>query len=117
MNRLSSRLLKIFGVIISLLVLYWIAGRIFYERLLNRLYITFEDFPPDYADILKELPQHPGDNTELQAYNYSSLPSPDPASHISSIIHFIHFLNLYETHETITTIPSEGTYRMTPIIV
>ena len=104
MNRFISRSLRLLALLVVLIGVYYAWDRVRYERLLNRLYITFDDFAPDYANVLRELP----DNTNLQAYDYSKYPPADPEKNIPSIIHFIWFKNLYETRPDVTKIPSMG---------
>ncbi len=111
MARHASRLLAFLALILFIFLVHWLAGRIQYERLLNRLYITFDDFDQPFAETLARLPDSHGNNDELRAYNYSSYTAPDVGQHIPSTIHFIFFPDLYETHEDTSDIPSMGTFK------
>lgn len=106
MHRLISRVLKFATLLVVFDALYYAWDRVRYERLLSRLHITFDDFSPDYADALSQLPS----DAAIKAYDQSSYPQPDPTKNIPSIIHFIWFKNLYETRPDVTTIPSMGSH-------
>jgi inositol phosphorylceramide mannosyltransferase catalytic subunit len=73
-------------LIISTLYIFGTAKRhIYFERFLRSSYITFNDFPPDYAHALKEFVEPPQYNHTL-LHNESSIPP---------TIHFIWFKDLY----------------------
>jgi inositol phosphorylceramide mannosyltransferase catalytic subunit len=105
-NRPIVRLLKFALLIASIYTLYGLWNRYQYEQLLNRLYITFDDFEPDYAEALSNFPDH----TDIDAYDYSSYPSADPKDNISPIVHFIWYHDLYESRPEISNMPSEGSH-------
>jgi mannosyltransferase OCH1-like enzyme len=107
MRRFASRLLRLFTLALFVTGLYIVVDRVRYERLIKRLYITFDDFTPDYVAALRKLPSAEAERA-LRAYDYSQYPPADPDWHIPSIIHFIWFKNLYETRPDVTKIPSMG---------
>lgn len=106
--RPSSRVIKIFVIFFLLYGIYIVYDRYTYERLLDRLYITFDDFPKDYARALSALP----DDKPIKSYDYSTSfpPGHEPPNTIPSIIHFIWYKDLYETHKDVTNIPSMGSH-------
>ena len=106
MRRTTSRVLSFVALFVVFVAAYYAWDRVRYERLLNRLYITFDDFAPDYSHALRQLPS----DGALKAYDYSNYPQPDPTNNIPSLIHFIWFKNLYETRPDVTTIPSMGSH-------
>lgn len=105
---LTWRLVRLLALALSVYGLFacisFVRNQIAFEHFLNSLYITFDDFPPDYSEALKQsyVVQKPVE------YDYSTLPSLDPATKIPPIIHFIWFKDLYETHPERTKIPSIG---------
>ena len=103
MNR-SWRLIKFLLLTPLIYGIYCVRKQIIFENFLNSLYITFDDFPPDYS---KALIASASDNSPLQ-YDYSLLSSFNSTSKIPPIIHFIWFKDLYETHQDRTEIPSVG---------
>jgi mannosyltransferase OCH1-like enzyme len=102
-------LIKFALIILILFAVYLTRDRWVYERLLNSLYITLDDFPPDYAAALRALPN----DKELKQYNYSNYPDRTSDTTIPPIIHFIWFKDLYETHTEISDIPSIGSHAPT----
>lgn len=107
MNRFA-RLFKLALFILFIFAFYFAVDRWVYERLLNSLYITLDDFPVDYAAAMKTLSN---DDNFYEHYPYAHVPkyntSVHPDATIPPIIHFIWFENLYETTD-ITDIPSIG---------
>ena len=103
-----ARLFKLALFILFVLTLYFLLDRWLYERLLNSLYITFDDFPLDYAEAMKSLSN---DDRFYEEYNYAQTPKYNTSvpldTTIPPIIHFIWFENLYETTD-VTNIPSMG---------
>ena len=107
MNRFA-RLFKLALFILFILAFYFALDRWLYERLLNSLYITLDDFPTEYATAMKTLSN---DDSFYEHYSYAQSLEYDTSAHpdttIPPIIHFIWFENLYETTD-VTSIPSMG---------
>lgn len=83
----------------------WVRNAISFERYLDTLYITFDDFPKDYS---KALVDSKAKDIPLE-YDYgANFPAPDADKYIPPIIHFIWFKDLYETRHEVTEIPSQG---------
>ncbi|KAI7524233.1 hypothetical protein KC331_g18207, partial [Hortaea werneckii] len=93
-------------LLVVLVILYPIWRQYSYERSLTASSISFADFPPDYADALKQA-QRENKNPE---YDWPPLPSPPPEAQttIPPIIHFIWFRDLYHEHLDISEIPHIG---------
>ncbi|KAK5172029.1 uncharacterized protein LTR77_003666 [Saxophila tyrrhenica] len=106
MHRLVVRFLKLIAVFVALLGLHFVGDRIRFERLLNKLYITFDDFPDDYSRAMAKMPN----DTEIKAYDLSQFPEWDPYRDIPPTIHFIFFPDLYETHQEGTDMASMGSH-------
>ena len=106
MNRFA-RSIKISLFVLLVLAIWLSTDRWRYERLLNSLYISFDDFPPAYTEALKLLPKV---ERPSKHYNFSDYPDHTSDTTIPPIIHFIWFKNLYETHLDVTDIPSMGSH-------
>ncbi|KAF2844696.1 glycosyltransferase family 32 protein [Plenodomus tracheiphilus IPT5] len=98
-RQLLSRILASFSLLYAF---YYIAKQCMFERVLDDLEITFEDFPLDYAKALKDSVIHGAQPTE---FDY---PSAFPKSIIPRRIHYIWFKDLYPSREHTTTMPSDG---------
>ncbi|KAI6817671.1 hypothetical protein KC332_g9744 [Hortaea werneckii] len=98
--------LAVLVLLVVLLILYPIWRQSSYERSLAASSISFADFPPDYADALKQA-QRENKNPE---YDWPPLPHPAPEAQttIPPIIHFIWFRDLYHEHLDISEIPHIG---------
>ena len=70
MNR-HSRLIKIVLSILVLYALYLTIDRWRYEKPLNSLYITLDDFPRDYSRALTAMPNE----TLVKQYDFSTFPN------------------------------------------
>lgn len=108
MNRFT-RLFRIALLILLIFVFYFAYDRWRYERLLNSLYITSDDFPADYAEAMKT---QPNDGSFYEEYNYAEKFNTAALEEtvIPPIIHFIWFANLYEDTKGVTSIPSMGSH-------
>lgn len=83
---------------------YLIVNHICFERFLNTLYITFDDFDPIYAKTLIDV--EPGQEPTFD--NFPTLESLNGSSTIPGKIHFIWFRDLYSAHLDISEMPHCG---------
>ena len=97
--------IRVFLLISLIYSVGFIRSNVVFERFLNSLFITFNDFPPDYTQALVLSASH--NNTPL-VYNYSMYPILDPTVIIPETIHFIWFRDLYDVKPNGTEIPSTG---------
>nr|POE77836.1 inositol phosphoceramide mannosyltransferase 3 [Quercus suber] len=77
-----------------------------FQTYLDAQYITWDDFPPDYADALRTK-----EPKLVEEFDYSKSFPPadtDSTTQIPPIIHFIWFKNLYDKHLDVTQIPTIG---------
>lgn len=77
-----------------------------FERYLNSLSITFDDFPPDYSKALIAAQQ---EDRAIEYDDYAaSFHTDDSDAKIPPIIHFIWFERLYDSHLDVSDIPTHG---------
>lgn len=76
-----------------------------FERYLNNLSVTFDDFPSDYSEALIAAQK---EGRAIEYDNYESFHTNDSDAKIPQIIHFIWFENLYDAHLDISRIPTHG---------
>lgn len=105
---MAARYTRFSRFVLLVIVIFYVLGKIrcqvSYERLLNSAAITFDDFPPDYAQALIA-----EDNLDA-AYEWLTPSDPGPAAQttIPPVIHFIWFPNLYHEHLDVSQIPAIG---------
>lgn len=106
----NMRYLKAFFLVVILV--HGFSSQIAYERKLNSAAITFDDFPPDYAQALVTAHRE-GKSLDYTWPSVSNATSPSAAAQITiprPIIHFIWFQDLYIEHLDVSSIPTSGSY-------
>jgi mannosyltransferase OCH1-like enzyme len=101
------RLLGLSLFTLFIYLIYLIRNQFLFERFLDSSFISFNDFPPSYANALNESTLN---HTQLE-FDYSLFSKNSSSSYSSKIpriIHFIWFKDLYESHDGISDIPSSG---------
>nr|POF12663.1 inositol phosphoceramide mannosyltransferase 3 [Quercus suber] len=106
--RLSSRLIIfLFAFYCVFLLFTFSRNQSRFQTFLDAQYITWDDFPSNYADALKAK-----EWKAVEEFDFSeAFPPPteaDAANQIPPNIHFIWFKNLYNTHLDVTQIPTIG---------
>jgi mannosyltransferase OCH1-like enzyme len=106
-NRFRS-LVKLSLLALIFYFLYLVRNQVLFESFLESSYISFSDFPPTYADALKNSVLN---HTDLE-FDYSIFRHDGSESsssvEIPRIIHFIWFKGLYDSHDRPSDIPASG---------
>lgn len=115
MNFSVPRLARFVGAILLLFSLtgslIFVRNQTRFQRFLSTHYITFNDFPPVYADTLRSKNWKALEQGQFDYNQY--FPSNDPPSTVEKIppkIHFIWFKDLYVSRPKVSSIPSVGSH-------
>ncbi|KAK6002022.1 hypothetical protein QM012_002512 [Aureobasidium pullulans] len=103
----------LFFIILVICILRKVCSQIAFERKLHTAAITFNDFPPDYAEALIAAQRE----SKTLIYTWPSrsndtIPSAAAQTTIPPIVHFIWFQDLYTEHLDISQIPTSGSHAL-----
>lgn len=99
--RSATRITLILFSLVLVILLWTVTSQSSFERSLNSLFISFDDFTPSYIEAITKAGK--------DGFDYEFPPLRTDHSHtIPPIIHFIWYQDLYETHPEVTSIPHDG---------
>ncbi|KAK3712145.1 hypothetical protein LTR37_009236 [Vermiconidia calcicola] len=104
-RRWTVRIVLITFLILAVTSFAWCVDVFRFERFLDSLFITYDDFTKDYAEALRKASS--SEHREV-SYDVTNLAETNLSSSIPHMIHFIWFKDLYDDSHAISNIPSGG---------